>query len=429
LVFGVIANPVLIPKNSALFVLSVRLGAAAIAGLVLLVSAACRKGKGVHLGFIFIYLFWVSISSSIGYAPIISYIKVLNFGVFVCAIWLETKNISGDMAELQRMHNFCFAFCVFIIVSSAALIPFPAYSYLSSLDVMRATGDAAEASAVMAGRGFFDNSLFCGITYQSQALGPLLAIIIVYMILDMFLIRRSGRKIHMTLLVCALPMLYMTRARVGLVAVVGGVLHLFFLSAGRYILSRKIRVQVQRGMIAGGAVLAAILIVGELHSGAVSRFIRKNDDVSADTRTVSEAFTESRMGSVEMNLYDFKRNPLMGSGFQVWEKHRYEKRSGFFSYLSASVEKGLLPLLVLGEGGIVGAVLFLCFCISFYRGCSKNRLVATPCMMTAFLMSNFGEATFFSPGAVGGVLWIISILGGYSLDIISKQNERLSLPW
>lgn len=429
LVFDVIANPILIPKSNVLFVFSVRLGTVAIAMLIILVSVVRRRGKGLNFGFLMFYLLCATISSIGGYFPAISYIKIVNFGIFAAALWLGGKNMSADIVDVMKMRDFIVAFGLFIVASSIVLIPFPAYSYLSALDVMRETGDASAAAETLSELGFFGNALFCGITYQSQALGPLLALVIVYVILDMFLVQRNGSGWHVGALICAAPLLYMTRARVGLVAAIGGIGHFCLLAFRSMSMTKRVRSHVQRSMTTGCIGVAVVLICAEVHSGAISRFIRKRDDVASDARTVSEAFTESRMGAVEMNMHDFKRNPLIGSGFQVWEMHRYAERSGVLSYFSAPIEKGVLPLMVLGEGGILGAVVFMCFCVSFYVGCAKNKLVATPSMMTAFLMSNLGEATFFSPGAVGGVLWILSVLGGYSIDLIAKYDEGRGIPW
>jgi len=82
--------------------------------------------------------------------------------------------------------------------------------------------------------------------------------------------------------------------------------------------------------------------------------------------------------------------------------------------------------MILGEGGIVGAFAFLAFLVSFYHKCKKRRLMVTSAMFTTFLASNMGEATFFSPGGTGGILWMICVVGGFVVDtvVISSQD-----PW
>ena len=38
-------------------------------------------------------------------------------------------------------------------------------------------------------------------------------------------------------------------------------------------------------------------------------------------------------------------------------------------------------------------------------------------MFTVMLATNIGEATFFSPGGVGGIIWVLCIVGGFVLDM------------
>ena len=44
-------------------------------------------------------------------------------------------------------------------------------------------------------------------------------------------------------------------------------------------------------------------------------------------------------------------------------------------------------------------------------------MYVTASLFTVLLATNMGEATFFSPGGAGGLLWTISIIGGYCIDM------------
>ena len=70
--------------------------------------------------------------------------------------------------------------------------------------------------------------------------------------------------------------------------------------------------------------------------------------------------------------------------------------------LSSPIEKGVLPIMVLGETGIVGEIFFIDFLISFFGAGSRRRLYMSVAMMSVLLVTNLGEATFFAPGGVGG---------------------------
>jgi hypothetical protein len=92
--------------------------------------------------------------------------------------------------------------------------------------------------------------------------------------------------------------------------------------------------------------------------------------------------------------------------------------------LTAPIEKGLLPIMVLGETGIVGITCFIIFLMSFYSGAMRKKLYITMAMFTILLSTNIGEATFFSPGGMGGLLWTICLFGGYSIDLTLMQHNQ-----
>lgn len=183
----------------------------------------------------------------------------------------------------------------------------------------------------------------------------------------------------------------------------------------------------------GGIVLFAVVIVAEINSNAISRWVRKTDDVKGDQRSISEAFTASRQGLMEMCMDDFRRNPLLGMGFQVAEYTKNYAASSKGLMLSSPIEKGVIPVMVLGETGVVGAIVFGVFLLVFYNGCANRKLYLTSTMMTVFLAINLGEATFFSPGGAGGIEWLFCIVGGYTLDLtlaaINRQRYMSFIPY
>ena len=117
------------------------------------------------------------------------------------------------------------------------------------------------------------------------------------------------------------------------------------------------------GIWVGTALLLAGVFVIQLRSGFMSEWIRKTSDVEADQRTIGEAFTSSRLGLLEYSMYEFRRNPLFGSGFQVsvFTQDLVRENKGFI--ISAPIEKGVAPVMILGETGILGVGCFLLFLI------------------------------------------------------------------
>lgn len=429
LLFTVIINPLIVPKESILFVLSVRVGVLLMAISITGLSLSKNSGRKLPMALMLCYMGVAVISSAGGWAPIISYIKFVNFSVFFLALWTGMGTL-GKIQDLVKLRGFFGALIAFAILASVALIPFPGVSCLNAMHVMRATGDYFAADEMFANKSFFDNSLYCGITYQSQTLGPLMAVSVVYLLVDMAFFCKKVSFAHLGLMLLALPVLYKTRSRVALVSLVSGVGCAGFLILRSFKLPVKVRMAMRKMMIGGCLALTILMIVLEVKEDAISRYVRKNDAADVDNRSLGEAFVSSRMGAVEMNLHDFMENPLFGTGFQVWEKHRLIKRGSLADYFSAPIEKGVLPVMVLGETGLIGALVFAGFVLCFYAKCLQFGYAASMSIMTAFLFANLGEAIFFSPGAVGGLEWLFFAVGGFAIDkitIFTAGNERWRL--
>ena len=161
----------------------------------------------------------------------------------------------------------------------------------------------------------------------------------------------------------------------------------------------------------------------EIEHKSMSKLIRKTDDIAYDSRSLTRAATESRHGTIEECMKDFRMNPMFGMGFQMSETHRFLQKEGKLSYFSAPIEKGLLPLMILGETGIVGAMVFLYFLCAFFSECKKRGYVVTATMMLVFLATNMAEATFFSPGGAGGVFWFTTVGAGFVVDMAIRTKE------
>ena len=173
--------------------------------------------------------------------------------------------------------------------------------------------------------------------------------------------------------------------------------------------------------------LGAVVI--QLKGGYMSQWIRKTSDVSGDSRTLGEALTSSRFGLMAYSMYEFRRNPLLGSGFQVAEYTQDLVRGNKGLILSAPIEKGVAPVMVLGETGILGEICFLIFLVSFYGTCARRKYTVTLALFTVFFVTNMAEATIFSPGGIGGILWMISVVGGFTIDTYLLFRQQMEKQW
>ena len=420
-------NPILLPKGGMMWNIGLRFGPLAIA-CALCMGAVRRRGNNtLPFAGILPFLGVALISSTVGYVPQISYLKIINYFLFLIGIWLGTRNLQESPRDLERIRVFLIAIVFLIVWGSLIVIPIPAISYATSLqNIMMAEGvDAANivGKQMLADGG---KTLFCGIMNHSQALAPILALSMAWLLSDMLFVEKRLRWPHMITIFTMLPMLYMTRSRVALLTGASAIIMISGYTVNRIQVSARVKSTLRKGM-AAFLVLAVIGAgVAELRDHTMTKWLRKTDDIATDDRDLGEAFTESRQGLIEQSMYDFRRNPMFGSGFQVMWEHQdlYRRTSGLI--LSASIEKGVLPVMVLGETGIAGSIAFAIFLISFYVTCARKRLHVTITMFTLLLVSNMGEASFFSPGGIGSVLWILTVVGGFLIDtiLLSERNNQ-----
>ena len=415
-------------NESPLYGLSVRLGPLLI-GLILAFRGASRQGQH-RLPFLGIvpFLMAAAVSSVDGWAPNVSLIKLANFTVFLFGVWFGTQNLQYRPKDVLLLRSFFLALAFLLVFGSVVTMAVPSVGYATGLKWAMETGGVELANEVFQQQQEDSlMSLFCGITNHSQALAPLLSITIGWVLCDMLLLERRFRWIHLLIILCALPLVYMTRSRVGLLSVTTALFVSCFYAAKKVTLPQRVRSHLNMGIWLGGSVLLVTVIVVQLTSGSMSQWIRKTSDVEGDRRTLSEALTASRLGLLDQSLYEFRRNPMFGSGFQVAEYTHDLVRSNKGFVISAPIEKGVAPVMVLGETGIVGEICFLLFLTTFIGTCLRRKYFVTVSLFMVLLMTNMGEATIFSPGGIGGILWMMSVVGGFTIDtylLFQKQLER-----
>lgn len=418
-------NPNILPKIGTMYTLGLRFGPLLIGLALATRGALVTSRQALPMGMMLLFLLVALFSSMGGWCPEVSYLKLINFLIFFLGIWLGTKGLQQDTQGVVILRATLLALATFLIAGSAALLPFPGISTLSALSLMVEVEDVAMRNEII--REMIDTggmTLFCGVTAQSQMLSPLLACAFAWVTGDLLFVEGRFRWPHIGLLILALPLLYLTRSRVALLGVVVTLTMVYFYLPRRLMLDRKMKMWLGHILLMGGVSLIAVAGIAEARSNAISRWLRKTDDVQTDQRSLSEAVTSSRQGLIEMCMDDFRRNPALGMGFQVAEYTREYAKQQKGLLLSSPIEKGVVPIMILGETGIVGVTVFAMFLISFYLGCVNRRLFLTIMMMLVLLALNMGEATFFSPGGIGGPEWIICMVGGYTLDLMLATKQR-----
>ena len=64
-----------------------------------------------------------------------------------------------------------------------------------------------------------------------------------------------------------------------------------------------------------------------------------------------------------------------------------------------------------------------------YGSCMRRKYIVTLSLFTVFLVTNMGEATIFSPGGGGGIMWMISAVGGFAIDTYLLYQRQLEQQW
>ena len=415
-------NPILLPAGQ-FFGYLVRFGPLLI-GLALMLKGFSMPGQArVPLGMLMVYLVAATISSMNGWAPMVSYLKLVNFLIFILGFWGGIHTLSYDRDGVKELRATFMAFAIFLILGSATLLPFPGISTLSGFQLALREGNLEAANAAMlTAEGSIP--LFCGVTKQSQVFAPLTACMIAWLLADMLFVEQRFNKFDLAMIGIGVILTYWSGSRTGLVTLMVGVMMVALYLPNKLSLPFMIKRRLKMGVAVMMALGMVAAVTSEVMNDSISQWLRKTTDVEEDTRSLSEAVTSSRQGLIEESMLDYHRNPLFGSGFQVSEATaELVARMGSGLVISAPIEKGVLPVMVLGETGIVGVATFALFLISFYAASSRRRLYVTLSLFTVFLASNMGEATFFSPGGMGGLLWAVCVIGGYCVDMTLRQQR------
>lgn len=394
-------------------------------GLALMFRGLSSGGQSrVPLGMLLAFLLVATISSIDGWAPKVSYLKLLNFIVFLLGFWFGLSALGKDFSGIDYLRATFLAYSVFLIFGSAVLLPFPGISTLSGIEVAMREGNVEAANiAMLSAEG--NIPLFCGVTRQSQSFAVQAALSVAWLTADMLFIEKRFSKIHLSLIITGIFLLYLSSSRTGLFSLMVGMLMVAVWLPNKIMLPPMVK----RHLKTGVSVMLVLGFIGavfaEISNDSISHWLRKTEDVDEDTRSLSEAVTASRQVLVDASMRDFRLNPTLGCGFQVAENTAQQiAKSGSGLVISAPIEKGVLPIMVLGETGIVGAIVFVIFLISFYTTSCRRKLYVTTALFTVLLATNMGEATFFSPGGSGGLLWTISIIGGYCIDMQLARERK-----
>lgn len=312
----------------------------------------------------------------ISYVPELSLMKLTTFtlGTYVA---LEMPRNCKNNAERCEMHSVFAGFLVVLIFGS-----------IMSL--------ASSKSYVVNGLGFQ------GILNQPQALGILLAVSAFYLFgVNKLAPDIGNKKIYQAAALASVVLLPLTLSRTSLLAFGSGVF--------MYVAYSVLRGRVERlaFALAGGLICLCLILVGA-DGGMLSRLIYKKG--STATLSLGEELDTSRGDFINKSLQNFSNSPMTGIGFGLPSipSEVVMKVDPYFGLpIGAPTEKGMAFVALLEETGSIGFGLMMSALLFMIVTRLRLALVMPLQVLISTIVTNFGEATFFSLGGLGFLFWLI----------------------
>lgn len=262
--------------------------------------------------------------------------------------------------------------------------------------------------------GYLRNgSGFQGILNHPQAFGPTMAILGA-IAASKILSERKASWQYVGVFVLSFVLIMASEARTaGLAIVIGMCLAIAAVSAfgGRPIRSILPGLKSRRvwGMVAVALFFGAIF--APQISENVGHYISKSGRAGS-VENISDTYNDSRGVLILRMFVNIKEHPFTGIGFGIAsdpESMVVERDPVFGLPVSAAVEKGVLPLAIVEELGIPGALLVATWMLWILRRAVVGGVTGVAVVLTALLI-NMGENVFFSPGGLGmlvliGITW------------------------
>jgi len=348
-----------------------------------------------------IFIFYMMAVSLAGWCPIVSELKAVLFLVFFLALMQGTGVVAQTGVDIRHIRAGMLAISIFYILGSLAVIPFPG---IGRSMIYAKFSESAESLAIINEM----SGLFNGVTWHSQCLGPTVALLNAFLLSDYLCNFQKRSRLYMGLLAAVPLLVFLTSSRTAFFAYLISIFStvFFFMNERRAKASKKSRVLMN--LVLCGFLAGVYLIVSPRGFTRLEGFLRKVQETEDMDRQKSfaEDISSSRMEAIERGMVNFRASPLIGNGFQVSEEMSEISLGGSGMLLSAPIEKGVLPVMILEEGGVFGAFFFMAFLVALY---SKYRKLQFTCFMstfTVFIALNSGEAIFFSTSGGGGILWM-----------------------
>lgn len=262
-----------------------------------------------------------------------------------------------------------------------------------------------------------------GVLFHSQALGSLASVVAVWALISAFSAKRPS-SILLILGLAAAYCVYLSGARTALVAFLGAMAFALVASFFRPTGSKAFRFP----GLKDGRVVTVVLIAmavslvqyDRIYSAIVDAFLKYGSDFQG--MSFMGAYTESRGDLISEMWSNIIKDPIMGIGFGLPSDLASLNITSVFGIpIGAPVEKGVTPIAVWEEIGVIGAILFLMWLFAVSLRTLRGGGVQAAVLITIMLI-NLGEASLMSAGGIG--LFQIIVIGWLSSKAESKSNQK-----
>lgn len=381
-------------------------------GTFLLLSSRLSKFLAPLLG-LFVYLLYMTIPSAVGWAPMISFMKLGLFAAFYMAVlYMANAAINSERYQMNDFRNVVLAFAIFFIFGSILVYPFPAISLMNAQELLE--------------KGMVVTSLYKGVTNHSQTFGMVSAFWVVFLYADLIFHIRRTDKLYLALLLCASFLLYKSSSRTAMGTALCGIM-----VSSWYLMNMKGVGARWRNKVISGLVflsvlaVAGVLLVPSLRQSVIKYALKYADESNGSLEFNMDQALHTRQFLIDQQLYNYHRRPTIGWGFQVSEQVGEMARQSSAFILSAPVEKGVWVTAILEEGGICGAFVYWGYFLGALLLLMSRKAYFGVTMFVVIHVANLGEFTMFSMSGVGG-LWYSFLFIAVAFD--AKRMKALQMP-
>lgn len=353
------------------------------------------------------YILFISFSSLFGFNPAISYMKLILWSSVMLAFVSVTILVVNDRKVTSKdVREMCLSVAIFFVSGSILLSFIPSIGYLTPEEFVFSSDSL---------------SLLKGVANHSQSLGPICVLLIVLLLADNIFSLQKFDVLYTLLILGAIYLVYSTHSRTAMASLLATLSFIFFIAMRRNpAIGKKWQRKIAGFVVFGIFSLGIFVAVYQPIQRQIIMFTLKT--VKTDAQFDVDSMLSSRSALLDLAMYNFKKSPVIGNGFQVSVDMKNVKINSITDLISAPVEKSTWVYAILEEGGVIGMVLFLFFVITMYVSLLKRGGYVSVSVFTSLLLVNLGEFSIFAMSGMGGVIWALFFI---ALIIDSKRRDEM----